>query len=150
RNSEDRMSSRSACFLALICTLPLAWTARAAGPQASPGPYPDGAAVVEVVPPPAAAEAVHLSPSGYITYKEPGCCEPIGGHGRIMMELYTRTGPTFIAGGGILEDRVATGWLIEGGGRSLFFNAPETKAWTVDLSISYDFNSGRANQNPFI
>ena len=35
-----------------------------------------------------------------------------------------------------------TGWLIQGGGRSLFFNPASTAAWTIDLGLGNIWNHG--------
>lgn len=80
--------------------------------------------------------------SSYITYTKPGCCGPVGGHGPIMSELYLRAGPSLPVSGGTLAHTLQTGWEIQGGGRSLFFNSSLDAAWTVDLSIGNIYNNG--------
>jgi hypothetical protein len=77
---------------------------------------------------------------GYINYERPDCCGPVGGSGPIRYELYSRTGPDIIAGGGFLAGTLDTGWMYEGGGRSLFFNVSQDAAWVVDLGFMYQYN----------
>jgi hypothetical protein len=78
--------------------------------------------------------------SSWITYHRPDCCGPLGGNGPIFSELYVRTGPSFTVGGGVFRDLLDTGWEVMGGGRSLFFNPPQTAAWTVDFSLSHTYS----------
>ena len=70
------------------------------------------------------------------------CCGPIGSHGPIGTELYARTGPSFIVGGGTLASALRTGWDVEGGGRSLFYSTDGHRAWIIDASLSYTANGG--------
>ena len=72
----------------------------------------------------------------------PGCCGPLGRDGRIGYELYTYTGPTWAIGEGEFTRRLQTGWMVGGGGRSLFFDQSHTKAWVIDLGLSYQYNRG--------
>jgi hypothetical protein len=81
-------------------------------------------------------------PSSWITYQRPGCCGPCGGNGPITYELYIRTGPSLPVGPGGLSRTIATGWQLQGGGRSLFFNVPRTSAWTVDVGLGNIWNDG--------
>jgi hypothetical protein len=78
--------------------------------------------------------------SSWITYEGPACCGPIGGSGPVRMETYLRIGPEFPLGDGVFGKALVTGWMIEGGARSLFFDVDRQAAWTVDLSISNTFN----------
>jgi hypothetical protein len=90
----------------------------------------------------------HAEPSAWITYQQPGCCEPIGGSGEIFEELYTRTGPIIPTHAG-LGDHVTSGWEIQGGGRTLFFNPEGNRAWVIDLNLLYMYNNGRKGQVAF-
>jgi hypothetical protein len=72
----------------------------------------------------------------------PGCCGPLGRNGRIDYELYVHTGPTIPYGEAPFTDRLKTGWMIAGGGRTLFFNQPGDAAWIIDLGMSYQYNRG--------
>jgi hypothetical protein len=81
-------------------------------------------------------------PSSWITYERPGCCGPCGRNGPITYELYIRTGPSLPVGPGGLSHTIETGWMVQGGGRSLFFNVPRTSAWTVDVGIGNIWNNG--------
>jgi hypothetical protein len=74
------------------------------------------------------------------------------------MELYVRTGPTLIVSRpGWLADSADNGWLIQGGGRSLFFNVERDRAFTIDLGLGYVGNHGGkpdlfttvVHENPF-
>jgi hypothetical protein len=81
--------------------------------------------------------------SSYITYSRPDCCGPIGCDGPIMTELFARTGPSLPVGGEFLSHLLDTGWMFEGGGRSLFYNPDTTAAWAVSAGISYTYNHAR-------
>jgi hypothetical protein len=81
--------------------------------------------------------------SNWITYTRPECCGPIGCNGPIGMELYMRTGPALPLGGGIFGHTLKTGWMVDGGGRSLFFNREMDAAWTIDLGVSNIHNQGQ-------
>jgi hypothetical protein len=75
--------------------------------------------------------------SSWLVYpRSPGCCGPIGLNGPIGSELYVRSGIAVNTGGGIFADVLDNGWIVQGGGRVLFFNPEVDSAWTVDLSIS--------------
>ncbi len=74
-----------------------------------------------------------------------GCCGPIGGDGPIGGEMYMRSGVSFPISGGALSQAIDTGWDIEGGFRSLFFNRDDDAAWTVDVSITNVFNPASKN-----
>lgn len=79
-----------------------------------------------------------LLPSDWIRYSQPVCCGPVGGDGPIKSELYVRTGPNFVMGGGYFPAHLnPVGMTFEAGGRSLFFNEPRDHAWVIDLGISF-------------
>ena len=82
----------------------------------------------------------------YITYERPDCCGPVCG-GPICYELYTRTGPDLAVGSGFLSGTLDTGWMFEGGGRSLFFNSYQDAAWVVDIGIIYQYNHAGAEKD---
>src|SRR5207247_1486983 len=79
----------------------------------------------------------------WITYPRAGCCGPMGRDGPIMVELFTRTGVELPVEGAIFGHVLQPGWVIEGGGRSIFFNADLDRAWDVDLSLSNVLNRGQ-------
>jgi hypothetical protein len=79
--------------------------------------------------------------SDWLTYQCPDCCGPIGCNGPIGCEVYMRTGPSVPVAGGRLRDALESGWLVQGGARTLFLNPPTTAAWTFDFSISTTFNN---------
>ena len=69
------------------------------------------------------------------------CCGPVGGNGPVTYELFTRTGPSLIVGGSPdLSGAARFGWMVEGGGRSLFFNTTNDAAWTAEVSLMYAYN----------
>jgi hypothetical protein len=78
--------------------------------------------------------------SSWIQYYRPDCCGPVGGNGSIHYELYTYTGPTIPVGNQYYGHTLDTGWGVQAGGRSLFFDTDESAAWTVDLGLSYYYN----------
>jgi hypothetical protein len=92
-------------------------------------------------PPPAPFLPPGSYPSPYYT-DGPGCCGPLGRNGRVGYELYLYTGPTWAIGEGEFTRRLQTGWMVGGGGRSLFFNPAHDAAWAVDLGLSYQYNRG--------
>jgi hypothetical protein len=65
-----------------------------------------------------------------------GCQGPVGGNGPIGWETYLRSGVSLPFGGGVLARALNPGWVIQGGARSLFFNAAQDAAWTADFSVS--------------
>jgi hypothetical protein len=72
----------------------------------------------------------------------------VGKNGPIGMELYFRSGVAFPTGGGI-GNLLDVGWSIGGGGRTLFFNPEETRAWTVDLGVMNIHNESADFQRSF-
>jgi hypothetical protein len=110
-----------------------------------------GAAAGPAGAPPGTAEApAPLAPAGlsrWITYDRPcGCCGPVGGDGPITTEVFLRSGASVIAGGGVLSRTLQTGWVIDGGARSLFFNPARTAAWTVTYGVSnYNYHGDNPN-----
>jgi len=128
-----------------------AWAQELVPTQYSPARRLDPVPLAELIPAPTTAAgpagpavnppmATHgLSP--WVTYQQPDCCGPIGQHGDICGELYIHSGPAFASSGG-LSNLVDDGWLIEGGLRSLYFNASDRAAWTADFGIGYIHNSG--------
>jgi hypothetical protein len=72
----------------------------------------------------------------------PGCCGPLGAHGQVAYELYLNTGPNMVFGSGEFTDRLNVGWIVGGGGRSMFFNPEGDAAWVIDLGLSYTYNRG--------
>jgi hypothetical protein len=71
-----------------------------------------------------------------------GCCGPLGHDGRIGEEVYLDTGPTIPFGNGQFIHRLELGWMVGGGGRTLFFNQTHDAAWVADLGVSYQYNRG--------
>lgn len=73
----------------------------------------------------------------------PGCCGPMGANGRIAYDVYTRVGVTTPFGSGPFTDRLHSGIMVAGGGRSLFFDREHDAAWVVDFGLSYQHNRGK-------
>lgn len=107
---------------------------------------------VGAVPPSAAA--ADANPAGvndYLTYRRPGaCCGPLGLYGGISTEMFMRPGISFPIGGSILGRALAPGFMIQGGGRSLFFNRAQDLAWTVELGISSTWNDANRDITAFL
>jgi len=138
------------------CTLVLAVLVVCALPaqdyRATPGelgPPPGMRLEPMQVPAPVAQEAMPpLQGAGpglcrWITYQRPECCGNVGDNGPIGAELYVLTGLEIPAQGKIFGQVLETGWVVQGGGRSLFFNPAMDRDWNIDLSISNVFNRGQ-------
>jgi hypothetical protein len=111
--------------------------AMASGADASRAP----AAAAEAAP--ATTTKPPSSLSSWITYTHSDCCGPIGGDGPICAELYIETGPSMPAWGGFFSHVLETGWEVQAGARTLFFNADMDAAWEVDLGIGNVRNQGQ-------
>jgi hypothetical protein len=72
----------------------------------------------------------------------PGCCGPLGGDGRIGTEVYVNNGVSIPFGAGDFVHRLELGWMVDAGGRTLFFNQSHDAAWVADLGVSYQYNRG--------
>jgi hypothetical protein len=95
--------------------------------------------------PPPVADGPGLPPGSYPSpwfTDGPGCCGPLGRNGRIGYEIYAYTGPAWSLGEGRFARQLETGWMVGGGGASLFFNTEHDAAWVVDLGLSYQYNRG--------
>lgn len=77
----------------------------------------------------------------------PGCCGPLGRDGRVGYEVHTYSGVNIPFGEG-LADRLNAGWTVGGGVRTLFFDPTHTRAWTVDMGVSYTHNWGAGTDDP--
>ncbi len=155
------MSAKASFPLAVLLTVIGFWTARG---QEGAQPSPEGTPLpptAEVLPMPSDASAGQAPQSGQVLPAAPGltspmsswiihnqsdCCSPFGGSGPINTELYVNTGPSIPAAGGFLHKALETGWDIQGGGRSMFFNPAVDAAWTADLSLMSIFNHARPSQ----
>jgi hypothetical protein len=94
----------------------------------------------------APAAPVGSYPSPYYV-DGPGCCGPLGRHGRIGYDVYAYTGVNLVFGGG-LPDFLNAGWTTGGGIRTLFFDPTYTAAWVVDYGLSYTHNWGQGSRDP--
>lgn len=81
--------------------------------------------------------------SRWITYQRPDCCGNVGYSGPIFAELYTLTGLEIPAQGKVFGHVLETGWVVQGGGRTLFFNQAMDRDWNIDLSVSNILNHGQ-------
>lgn len=77
----------------------------------------------------------------------PGCCGPLGMHGRVGYDLYTYAGANFVFGDG-LPEKLGLGWTVGGGVRTLFFNPDHTAAWALDYGLSFTHNGGQNEKDP--
>lgn len=111
------------------------------GPGGPPpgAPVPSAGTVDGAVPTP----LPHRLSDWIIGARSADCCGPAGGDGPLCMELYTRTGVSFIIDSSFLGRTLKPGWLIQGGGRTLFFNPEGDAAWTIDLGLSHSVNAGK-------
>jgi hypothetical protein len=71
-----------------------------------------------------------------------------GRDGPVTYEGYFRTGVSIVAGGGAITDVIKTGWNVQTGARTLFFNPSGDAAWALDLGIGYTRNDGRRERQP--
>jgi hypothetical protein len=139
--------------------LPSPTALQSGGPSAPVGLPPGGSAVPSTIQPngPLTAPPDGGMPHGptsngptglssYITGTRPNCCGPVGGDGPICSELYFRIGASVNLGHtSALNDVIHTGWMVEGGYRSLFFNPEQTDAWTIEFGLSNTTNQGKFN-----
>ena len=71
-----------------------------------------------------------------------------GANGPVTYELYARSGPSFIAESGGFNGTLQTGYVFQGGGRTLLFNPAGDAAWVFDIGLSYTYNKGNGLANP--
>jgi hypothetical protein len=108
------------------------------------GPAAGGPGKIFMPPPPL------LPLNNWLAYKAtPMCCCFQGRHGPIHTEIFLRNGLAFVTGNSILGQVLKTGWDIDGGGRALFFNPQETRAWVVTLGVSNINNTARENPTSY-
>src|SRR5581483_6878314 len=84
--------------------------------------------------------------SDWILYRRDNGCQCATTGGPMMVELFMRTGVSQPVGGKVLERELDTGWRIEGGGRSLFFDPTWKKAWTIEANIVNIYNGAQSVQ----
>lgn len=156
------MRTRTTFLLALLALFNgggLAWSQGAPypipltdNPGPAPVPSPLGKSTRDV------PTEVHLTNAGgqsglsdWITYRRPGCSQH-GSDPAIQTEIYLRSGAAFPFGGRILGDILDTGWMIQGGGKSLFFDDSYVRAWFVDVSLAnvYASTNNKANSRPVV
>ncbi|HEV3260987.1 MAG TPA: hypothetical protein VG013_29315 [Gemmataceae bacterium] len=130
------MSAKAGLLVALALNVLWVYAVRA---EDLPRPDADQPASAAALPPDAGSSAPGRL-SNWITYSRPDCCGPVGGHGPVTYDIYTRTGPVIPFGGNTFGRALDVGWEVEGGGRSLFYNVPQDAAWVIDLGLSYTYN----------
>jgi hypothetical protein len=165
---EDRMSAKAGFPSALVLIVLGLSTAQGGNPSLQPGQavatpaaedktlLADPKTLEEMLPSPKivapgpgeATPAIAEKPStfqlsSWILNPRPDCCGPVGGNGPVLTELYVRTGPALIVGGGAFNHLLNNGWKVQGGGRSLFYDPEQSAAWTVDLSLDDVYNQGQ-------
>src|SRR5262245_56024160 len=112
-----------------------------AGPPAS---YPAAA----IANPPGGLQPVSPSASDWLN--SPCLCNgPTGKNGPIGSEFFLMTGPTIPVGSSIQAQYANTGWMVEGGARTLLFNTAGDAAWTLILALTYQYNDGSGRVAPF-
>src|SRR5262245_34346050 len=148
---EGGMSAKPLSRAALL-SLVMAWplSAQPTTPYAPkenvPAPAPAPAPVA-----PGSAGAVlsngftPLPNSAGTRWAEEATALPIGGNGPIGQEVYFNTGPTMPMGDGVFGLYLNTGWMIEAGGRALFFNSANDAALTARIGFTYQENFGEQN-----
>lgn len=74
-----------------------------------------------------------------------GCCGPTGANGPLTYELVMHSGPSLPVTGGVLTNKMNTGWAVGGGIRTLYFNRAADAAWTFNTGLTYIYNRGQQN-----
>jgi hypothetical protein len=154
------MSAKKVCLATLVTALVGLGAVRGQYTPTSPGalggmsPPPSTSSALTTRPgdatppqdeiPPGSATPVNLCLSDWIVGTKPGCCGPVGANGPVQMEIYLQSGLAFPFSDGVWGHTLHNpGWDIQGGGRSLFFDAEEDAAWVIDLSLSNTHYHGR-------
>jgi hypothetical protein len=118
-----------------------------------------GAARAQMYGSPANGDGGYAVPTGNGHYDVPGisnwirrdhdcgCQGPTGGNGDIGYDAYFRAGPSLPLewGKAVVARNTHTGFTVEGGFRTLFFNVDNTRAWFLDLGIGDSYNPGGGN-----
>ncbi len=131
----NRKTTIAALLAALLITCP-AW---GQPPYAKPVQEVIGDRSAEPLPPPQT-----IPGSRWLTTSPCLCDSPEQGP-PIGAEVYVRTGASIPFSSSfnhrdLLGRDMVPGFLVQGGIRTLFFNGPATRAWTVDASISHVSN----------
>ena len=109
-------------------------------PSANPMPAPAAGLGVPIVQTP--APFLGGPPVAGCTAPMNDCCGPIGAHGPIGQEIYTRFGASFPLGNGLLAKGLDVGWVAQVGGRAQYFNPAGDAAWVLDAHVIYTYNNG--------
>jgi hypothetical protein len=107
---------------------------------------PDGIQDYPYSPPPPTPEPPgHLS--NWILYHQSDTCYcPVGGNGPIKCEFYINNGLSFPFGNSVYGQTLQTGWEIQGGLRTMFYNTTRDRAWYIDTGIGNTHNDTRQNE----
>ena len=104
------------------------------GPSAPIAGAPEGVAEAPLL---GVASPLGEKHSSWLAYPRcQGCCGPVGRDGPIAYEVYLRNGFNFTVGDNPFGARLATGWDVTAGARTLFFNPEADRAWAVDLGVT--------------
>src|SRR5713226_8049649 len=123
---EASMSAKASFPIAVLLTVAALWNARGQDGATAIAGGVESADPQEALP---VAPPLTSPMSSWIIHNQTDCCGPTGGSGPINTELFVRTGPSLPVAGGFLHKVLDTGWDIEGGGRSMFFNPAVDAAW---------------------
>jgi len=117
-------------------------------PAVFPVPAPAGYPAAAIANPAGGLQPVSRSASDWLN--SPCLCNgPTGKNGPIGSEFFIMTGPKIPFGSSIEARYANTGWMVEGGARSLFFNPSNDAAWIVLVALTYQYNDGSGRVAPF-
>jgi hypothetical protein len=144
------MSAKKICLGGLVVILLGLGAARGQGPAGSPYSSANGMGEpagpsappsTQGPPPPAMPPGTPPMLSDWVAgCRGPLCAGPIGANGPIYQEPFVRSGLVWAVSGNLYGRALETGWNIEVGDRTLFFNPEATAAWTAELSLA-NFNN---------
>jgi hypothetical protein len=138
------MNTKTVFTKALLLTAVCVGSVRAQPPSArnpldTVAPPSEATYNAEAAPKPQQTQST-LQPSSWILGDKYTCACNAGGGGPVESELFFRIGPTISFGGGQMAEVLQAGWYVGGGARALFFDQPQTQAWTVELGVANIYN----------
>ncbi len=128
---------------AVLCLMGLTGTARAQEPAAAAAPSP------LVVAQPSAglwSGPCLPGPSSSHCGDDATCCRD-----RSLdcpIELYVRSGPSFLTGNGNFEDDLTTGWALQAGAKGFCPASNPNAAWFGELGVDYVYNNADGDEIP--
>jgi hypothetical protein len=149
------MSAKTIFAAALVVTVLGFATARGQTPYPMNGPADSASMPASAAPdngpssPPANGPSPPVwangrpEPPPYVTYQRADCCGPVGGDGPILDELFMRAGISLPVSGKIFGHTLETGWMLTGGGRTLFYDPDMKSAWAVEIGVTNIRNHGQ-------